>query len=200
MQFMADLFLTCDACHGRRFRDEVLDIKYHDKSIVDILEMTIDEAMAFFSHEGKPSAQEKRILSRLKPLQDVGLGYLRMGQSSSTLSGGEAQRIKLAFFLTKGVSDKPTLFIFDEPTTGLHFHDIHKLLVAFESLISHGHTIVVIEHNPDVIKSADWVIDLGLDGGEAGGHLVFAGTPEALAVSGNSHTGKFLSGKLDPTA
>ena len=128
MQFMADLYLTCESCKGKRYKEEVLDVKYHEKTIVDILELTIDEAMDFFSNRNKPSAHEKRILARLKPLQDVGLGYLRLGQSSSTLSGGEAQRIKLAFFLTKGTNEKPTLFIFDEPTTGLHFHDIHKLL------------------------------------------------------------------------
>ncbi|MCX6248676.1 MAG: excinuclease ABC subunit UvrA [Bacteroidetes bacterium] len=196
MQFMADLYLTCENCKGKRYKEEVLDVKYHDRTIVDILDMTIDEAMDFFSHDNKSSTQEKRILARLKPLQDVGLGYLRMGQSSSTLSGGEAQRIKLAFFLTKGTSEKPTLFIFDEPTTGLHFHDIHKLLIAFESLISNGHTVLVIEHNLDVIKSADWVIDLGKEGGEEGGNLVFEGTPEQLAAFAGSYTGGYLKEKL----
>jgi excinuclease ABC subunit A len=199
MQFMADLYLTCESCKGKRFRDEVLDIRYREKTIVDILDMTIQEAMDFFAHDDKPSVSEKRILARLKPLQDVGLGYLRMGQSSSTLSGGEAQRIKLAFFLSKGASEKPTLFIFDEPTTGLHFHDIHKLLVSFESLLNHGHSIVVIEHNPEVIKSADWVIDLGKEGGEEGGHIVFEGTPEELVNSKESYTAKFLKGKTIPT-
>ena len=198
MQFMADLYLTCESCKGKRFRDEVLDIRYREKTIVDILDMTIQEAMDFFAHDDKPSVSEKRILARLKPLQDVGLGYLRMGQSSSTLSGGEAQRIKLAFFLSKGASEKPTLFIFDEPTTGLHFHDIHKLLVSFESLLNHGHSIVVIEHNPEVIKSADWVIDLGKEGGEEGGHIVFEGTPEELVKSKESYTAKFLKGKTIP--
>jgi len=196
MQFMADLYLTCESCKGKRFKDEVLDIKYRDKNIVDILDMAIDEALEFFGNGDKPTFQEKRILARLKPLQDVGLGYLRMGQSSSTLSGGEAQRIKLAFFLAKGTSEKPTLFIFDEPTTGLHFHDIHKLLIAYESLINNGHSVVVIEHNLEVIKSADWVIDLGKEGGDEGGNVVFAGTPEQLAKFEDSYTGSFLREKL----
>jgi len=197
MQFMADLYLTCDNCKGKRFKEEVLDIRYHDKTIVDILDMTIDQAMEFFLYDGKPSTHEKRILARLKPLQDVGLGYLRMGQSSSTLSGGEAQRIKLAFFLAKGRSENPTLFIFDEPTTGLHFHDIHKLLVAFESLIGNGHSILVVEHNQEVIKCADWIIDLGKEGGEEGGNLVFEGTPEELVKVEGSYTGMYLSKKLE---
>jgi excinuclease ABC subunit A len=196
MQFMADLYLTCEHCKGTRFKEEVLDVKYREKSIVDILDMSIDDAMEFFGNGGKHTTHEKRILARLKPLQDVGLGYLRMGQSSSTLSGGEAQRIKLAFFLTKGISEKPTLFIFDEPTTGLHFHDIHKLLIAFESLISNGHSVLVIEHNLEVIKSADWVIDLGKEGGEEGGNVVFAGTPEQLANFKDSYTGQYLKEKL----
>jgi excinuclease ABC subunit A len=196
MQFMADIFLTCESCKGHRFKEEVLDIKYREKTIVDILEMTIDEALEFFMGETKAHALEKRIIARLKPLQDVGLGYLRMGQSSSTLSGGEAQRIKLAFFLSKGTNEKATLFIFDEPTTGLHFHDIHKLLVAFESLIENGHSILVIEHNLEVIKSADWVIDLGKEGGDEGGRIVFEGTPEELAGCGDSYTGAFLKEKM----
>jgi len=196
MQFMADLFLPCESCKGKRFREEVLDVKYREMTIVDILNMTVDEAMDFFNHESKPSAYEKRILLKLKPLQDVGLGYLRLGQSSSTLSGGEAQRIKLAFFLSKGSSEKPTLFIFDEPTTGLHFHDIHKLLLAFDSLIVHGHTILVIEHNPEVIKCADWAIDLGKEGGDEGGNVVFEGTPEELAKCEGSYTGYYLKEKL----
>ena len=197
MQFMADLYLPCESCQGKRFKDEVLDVKYREKSVVDILNMTVDEAMEFFLHNQKPSAHEKRILIKLKPLQDVGLGYLRLGQSSSTLSGGEAQRIKLAFFLSKGVSEKPTLFIFDEPTTGLHVHDIHKLLVAFESLIGNGHSILVIEHNLEVIKCADWVIDLGKEGGDEGGNVVFEGTPEGLARVEDSHTGYYLKEKLN---
>ena len=196
MQFMADLFLPCESCHGKRFKEEVLDVKYHDKSIVDILNMTVDEAMEFFHKTSKCTAHEKHILAKLKPLQDVGLGYLRLGQSSSTLSGGEAQRIKLAFFLAKGTSEKPTLFIFDEPTTGLHVHDIHQLLLAFESLIRNGHSILVIEHNLEVIKCADWVIDLGKEGGDEGGHVVFEGTPENLAKVDESYTGYYLREKL----
>ena len=196
MQFMADIYLPCESCKGKRFKEEVLDVKIREKSVVDILEMTIEEAIEFFGQEIKPSAADKRIVARLKPLQDVGLGYLKMGQSSSTLSGGEAQRIKLAFFLTKGTNEKPTLFIFDEPTTGLHFHDIHKLLISFESLINNGHSVLVIEHNMEVIKSADWVIDLGKEGGESGGNVVFAGTPEDLAKCKDSYTGAFLVEKL----
>ena len=196
MQFMADLFLPCESCHGKRFKDEVLDVKYREKSVVDILNMTVDEAMEFFQQNQKSTVHEKHILAKLKPLQDVGLGYLRLGQSSSTLSGGEAQRIKLAFFLSKGISEKPTLFIFDEPTTGLHVHDIHKLLIAFESLIANGHSIVVIEHNQEVIKCADWVIDLGKEGGDAGGYIVFEGTPEELVKIGGSYTGYYLKEKL----
>jgi excinuclease ABC subunit A len=196
MQFMADLFLPCESCRGKRFKDEVLDVKYREKSVVDILNMTVDEAMDFFQHQNKPTVHEKRILAKMKPLQDVGLGYLRLGQSSSTLSGGEAQRIKLAFFLAKGISEKPTLFIFDEPTTGLHVHDIHKLLIAFESLIGNGHSILVIEHNQEVIKCADWVIDLGKEGGEEGGNIVFEGTPDDLVKVEDSYTGFYLRGKL----
>jgi excinuclease ABC subunit A len=199
MQFMADIYLTCENCKGKRFKEEVLDIKFREKTIVDILDMTIDESLEFFRTETKSHAAEKKIIARLKPLQDVGLGYLRMGQSSSTLSGGEAQRIKLAFFLSKGTNEKPTLFIFDEPTTGLHFHDIHKLLVAFESLISNGHSILVIEHNLEVIKAADWVIDLGKEGGDEGGYVVFEGTPEGLAACKHSYTGVFLKEKIKVT-
>jgi len=197
MQFMADLFLPCESCHGKRFKDEVLDIKYREKSVVDILNMTVDEAMEFFHQDYKTTSHEKHILAKLKPLQDVGLGYLRLGQSSSTLSGGEAQRIKLAFFLSKGISESPTLFIFDEPTTGLHVHDIQKLLIAFESLIGNGHSILVIEHNQEVIKCADWVIDLGKEGGDAGGYVVFEGTPEELVKVEDSYTGFYLKEKLD---
>jgi excinuclease ABC subunit A len=196
MQFMADLYLPCESCQGKRFKDEVLDVKYREKSVVDILNMTVDEAMEFFQENHKSTTQEKRILAKLKPLQDVGLGYLRLGQSSSTLSGGEAQRIKLAFFLSKGISEKPTLFIFDEPTTGLHVHDIHKLLIAFESLIGNGHSILVIEHNLEVIKCADWVIDLGKEGGDEGGYVVFEGTPEELVKVDGSYTGYYLKEKL----
>ncbi|NQV02347.1 MAG: ATP-binding cassette domain-containing protein, partial [Bacteroidia bacterium] len=161
-----------------------------------VLEMTVDEAIDFFAHDSKPLTSEKRILSRLQSLQNVGLGYLKLGQSSSTLSGGEAQRIKLAFFLSKGNTDKPTLFIFDEPTTGLHFHDIRKLLIAFDSLIQIGHSVLVVEHNLEVVKSADWVIDLGKEGGEEGGNLVFAGTPEDLVKCKESYTGFYLREKI----
>ncbi|MCX6286123.1 MAG: excinuclease ABC subunit UvrA [Bacteroidetes bacterium] len=195
MQFMADIYLTCESCKGKRFREEVLDVKLKEKNIVDILNMTVDEAIDFFGKESK-HAGEKRIASRLKSLQDVGLGYLHLGQSSSTLSGGEAQRIKLAFFLSKGATEKPTLFIFDEPTTGLHFHDIHKLLISFESLIQHGHSVLVIEHNQEVVKFADWVIDLGKEGGDPGGYIVFEGTPEGLAACNDSYTGFYLKEKI----
>ncbi len=196
MQFMADIYLTCESCDGKRFKDEVLDIKYQDKNISNVLDMTINQAVGFFGHDEKAKAGQKRILSKLQPLQDVGLGYLKLGQSSSTLSGGEAQRIKLASFLTKGSSEKPTLFIFDEPTTGLHFHDISKLLDAFNALIENGHTILVIEHNPEVIKTADWVIDLGPEGGDKGGEIIFEGTPEKLAEVKKSYTGQFIARKI----
>lgn len=196
MQFMADIYLTCEACGGKRYKDEVLDIAYHGKNISDVLDLTINQAVDFFGESKKPSANEKRIMTKLRPLQDVGLGYLKLGQASSTLSGGEAQRIKLASFLTKGASEHPTMFIFDEPTTGLHFHDISKLLDSFNALIENGHSVVVIEHNPEVIKSADWVIDLGPEGGDQGGHLVFEGTPEELANCRESYTGKFIAEKI----
>jgi len=196
MQFMADIFLTCESCNGKRFKDEVLDVTFNDKNISDVLNMTVNQAIDFFSVNEKSKAAEKRILSKLQPLQDVGLGYLKLGQSSSTLSGGEAQRIKLASFLTKGASEKPTLFIFDEPTTGLHFHDINKLLDAFNALIENGHTIIVIEHNPDVIKTADWIIDLGPEGGDKGGNIVFEGTPEDLIKTKGSYTGQFIAQKI----
>jgi len=188
MQFMADVYLECEVCHGRRFKEEVLDIQFAGKNIADLLELTIDDAIEFFRAGEKTSSSCKKIVQRLLPLQEVGLGYLKMGQSSNTLSGGEAQRIKLAFFLTKGQTEKPTLFIFDEPTTGLHFHDISKLMDAFNALIENGHSLVIIEHNPEVIKSADWIIDLGPEGGNEGGQLVFEGTPEALLTCDKSHT------------
>lgn len=188
MQFMADVYLECEVCHGRRFKEEVLDIQFAGKNIADLLELTIDDAIEFFRAGEKTSSYCKKIVQRLLPLQEVGLGYLKMGQSSNTLSGGEAQRIKLAFFLTKGQTEKPTLFIFDEPTTGLHFHDISKLMDAFNALIENGHSLVIIEHNPEVIKSADWIIDLGPEGGNEGGQLVFEGTPEALLTCDKSHT------------
>lgn len=196
MQFMADIHLTCDACKGKRYRDEVLDIRFNGLSIADVLELTIEQALDFFKKHASGNHTCQRIISKLKPLADVGLGYLELGQSSDTFSGGEAQRIKLASFLTKGASEAPTLFIFDEPTTGLHFHDIHKLLLAFNELIAKGHTVVVIEHNPEVIKSADWVIDLGPEGGEQGGFIVFEGTPEQLTGCSKSYTGMFLKEKL----
>ncbi|NVO18254.1 MAG: excinuclease ABC subunit UvrA [Bacteroidetes bacterium] len=196
MQFMADIQLTCDSCKGKRFKDEVLDVKFQDHSIADILDLTIEQSIEFFSkHDSKHNSCSK-IVAKLKPLSDVGLGYLKLGQSSDTFSGGEAQRIKLASFLSKGASETPTLFIFDEPTTGLHFHDISKLLIALNELIVKGHSVIVIEHNPDVIKTADWVIDLGPEGGDQGGFVVFEGTPEKLAECEKSYTGKYVKDKL----
>ena len=192
MQFMADVELVCEACGGKRFRDEILEVKYRGKSIYDVLEMTVDDAIAFFG-EDKKDPTCKRIVERLKPLQDVGLGYIKLGQSSSTLSGGESQRVKLASFLTKDSAQGGVMFIFDEPTTGLHFHDINKLLAAFNALIERGHTIVIVEHNMDVIKCADWVVDLGPKAGTGGGRVVFEGTPRALEQCPDSYTGKFLS-------
>ncbi|GET23450.1 excinuclease ABC subunit UvrA [Prolixibacter denitrificans] len=193
MQFMADISLTCESCGGKRFKQDILEVHYRDKSIYDVLEMTVNQAIDFFSEKAKTA--EKRIVKKLRPLQDVGLGYLKLGQSSSTLSGGESQRIKLASFLAKE-KDSPTLFVFDEPTTGLHFHDIRKLLDAFNALISRGHSIIVIEHNLDVIKSADWIIDLGPEGGDKGGNIVFEGTPEKLVECKESYTGEYLKPKL----
>jgi len=194
MQFMADVHLVCDSCHGRRFKEEVLEVCFDGKSIYDILELTVDEAIYFFGlHKG---ATEKAIARKLTPLASVGLGYVKLGQSSSTLSGGESQRVKLASFLGAEKDNASMLFIFDEPTTGLHFHDIRKLLDAFNALISKGHSVLIIEHNPDVIKTADWIIDLGPEGGEAGGYVVFEGTPEGLAQCDKSHTGRFLKRKL----
>ena len=189
MQFMADLVLECEACGGKRFKREVLDVKFHDKSIYDILEMTVNQAVEFFTLHN-----QKRIVQRLLPLQEVGLGYIKLGQSSSTLSGGENQRVKLAYYLSQEKT-QPTLFIFDEPTTGLHFHDISRLLHAFNALIERGHTIVIIEHNLDVVKCADHVIDLGPDGGREGGTIVAAGTPEEVA-QGDGHTARYLREKL----
>jgi len=196
MQFMADIFLTCETCGGKRFREEVLDIKYREKDINDILKMTINQAVDFFSGTPGQHSTERKITEKLKPLHDVGLGYLELGQPSSTLSGGEAQRVKLAFFLSKGISEAPTLFIFDEPTTGLHFHDISRLRDAFFALIEKGHTILVIEHNMEVIKCADWIIDLGPEGGEKGGYIVFEGIPEELIKSQNSYTAQYLKEKI----
>ena len=189
MQFMADLVLECEACHGHRFKHDILDVKYNGKNIDDVLNMTISEAIQFF--EGNAT-----IVKRLKTLEDVGLGYIKLGQNSSTLSGGENQRVKLAYFIGQEKQD-PTLFIFDEPTTGLHFHDIHKLLEAFDALIARGHSILIIEHNMEVIKCADYVIDLGPDGGDKGGNLVIAGTPEDVARCKESLTGQYLKDKLE---
>lgn len=190
MQFMNDLVLECESCHGKRFKSDILEVKYEGKSVYDILNMTINQAVEFFTEH-----KQKKIIQKMKPLQDVGLGYIKLGQTSSTLSGGENQRIKLAYYLSQERAT-PTLFIFDEPTTGLHFHDIKKLLAAFDALISRGHTILIIEHNLDVIKCADHVIDLGPEGGEAGGNLVIAGTPEEVAKCAYSYTGQYLQDKL----
>ena len=191
MQFMADVHLECDVCKGKRFKKEVLEVKFDGKSIDDILNLTIDDAVAFFSEN-----LVTKIASKLKPLQDVGLGYVKLGQSSSTLSGGEAQRIKLASFLVKGNTKDKALFIFDEPTTGLHFHDIQKLLASFNALIDKGHSIIIIEHNIELIKCADYIIDLGLEGGKNGGNLIFQGIPEELAKNKKSYTAKYLAEKL----
>jgi len=194
MQFMADVELTCESCKGMRFKKDILDVRYHEKNIYDMLEMTIDEAIDFFnSHPGK---NEKRIIEKLKPLSDVGLGYIKMGQSSSTLSGGESQRVKLAYFLSQERTNGHILFIFDEPTTGLHFHDINKLLKSINALVDHGHSVILIEHNQEVIKSSDWIIDLGPEGGENGGWVVYEGKPEDLAKCKESYTGKYLAPKL----
>lgn len=190
MQFMADLTLQCDACHGKRFKKEILDVCFHEKSIYDVLNMTVSEAIDFFTQY-----DQKQIATKLKPLQDVGLGYIKLGQSSSTLSGGENQRVKLAYFIGQE-RQEPTLFIFDEPTTGLHFHDIHKLLVSFNTLIDKGHSIVVIEHNMDIIKNGDYIIDLGPEGGNKGGNIVVTGTPEEIIKCKESLTGKYLKDKL----
>ncbi|MFN7910769.1 MAG: excinuclease ABC subunit UvrA [Bacteroidota bacterium] len=196
MQFMADIELVCETCKGKRFKAETLEVTYQQKSISDVLEMTVDDAIVFFSVE-KDNKTCKKILEKLQALQAVGLGYVQLGQSSSTLSGGEAQRIKLASFLIQINNTQPTLFVFDEPTTGLHFHDVSKLLKSFEALLAKGHSIVVIEHNLDVIKCADWLIDMGPEGGEEGGTVVFGGTPEDLAKSKKSFTGHYLKEKLN---
>ncbi len=192
MQFMADLVLECESCHGKRFKSDTLEVKFHDVNIYDVLEMTVNQAIEFFTQYG-----QTKISKRLRPLQDVGLGYIKLGQSSSTLSGGENQRVKLAYYLSQEKAD-PTLFIFDEPTTGLHFHDIRKLLEAFDALICRGHSIVIIEHNLDVVKCADHVIDLGPEGGDKGGYVVATGTPEEVAACAASYTGQFLQEKLNP--
>jgi excinuclease ABC subunit A len=190
MQFMADLVLDCESCHGKRFKTDTLEVRFQDMNIYDVLEMTVNQAIEFFT-----KYNQKKISKKLTPLQEVGLGYIKLGQPSSTLSGGENQRVKLASYLSQEKTD-PTLFIFDEPTTGLHFHDIRKLLEAFEALIHRGHSILIIEHNMDVIKCADHVIDLGPEGGSKGGNLVACGTPEEVVACEKSCTGKFLKEKL----
>ncbi|RZL34562.1 MAG: ATP-binding cassette domain-containing protein, partial [Pedobacter sp.] len=189
MQFMADIYLPCEACGSKRFKQQVLDVTYQDKNVSDILDMTIDQAVEFF-------VKEPKIMAKLQPLVDVGLGYVHLGQSSNTLSGGEAQRIKLASFLIKGNNAQKAVFIFDEPTTGLHFHDIKKLLKALNTLIEQGSTVIVIEHNMDMIKCADWVIDIGPEGGDKGGNVVFEGKPEDLQHVAESYTGQYLKTHL----
>ena len=188
---MADVHLECDTCGGKRFKKEVLEVKFENASIDDVLNMTIDDAITFFEKHG-----QTKVVSKLNPLQAVGLGYVTLGQSSSTLSGGEAQRIKLASFLVKGTTKDKALFIFDEPTTGLHFHDIKKLLKSFDELITRGHSVIVIEHNIELIKCADHIIDLGPEGGENGGQLLAQGTPESIIQSKSSFTANYLREKL----
>jgi excinuclease ABC subunit A len=195
MQFMADIHLECEACSGKRFKEEILEVLFNEKSIYDLLEMTVDDAIDFFKYNNTNNAV-KKIIEKLSALQEAGLGYIHLGQSSSTLSGGEAQRIKLASFLLKGSTDGTTLFIFDEPTTGLHFHDIKKLLHAFNALVENGHSILIIEHNLEVIKCADWIIDMGPEGGEGGGNIMFEGTPENMIQSKIGHTSQYLAEKL----
>ena len=190
MQFMADIYLTCESCGGKRFMQDVLEVEYKGKSISDVLEMTVNEAVSFF--EDKP-----RIADRIKVLQDVGLGYVQLGQSSNTLSGGEAQRVKLAYFLSLGKGETQNLlFIFDEPTTGLHFHDIAQLLNAINRLVDRGNSVILIEHNVEMIKCADWIIDLGPEGGDEGGNIVFEGTPEEMITNGTGYTAEALKGKI----
>lgn len=188
---MADVQLPCEACNGKRFQKEVLEITFEGKNIDNILTMTVDDALAFFK-----TTNQNKIFQKIQPLQDVGLGYVQLGQSSSTLSGGEAQRIKLASFLVKGTTKEKALFIFDEPTTGLHFHDIKKLLTSFDALIDKGHSIIVIEHNLDMIKCADYIIDLGPEGGENGGKILAVGKPEEIIKNKKSITGTYLKEKL----
>ena len=188
MQFLADVHLVCESCGGKRFKEEVLEVSFREKNIYDVLQMSVDEAIDFFNLDKESAA----IARAIQPLSDVGLGYIKLGQSSDTLSGGEAQRVKLASFLGKGRAGNKILFIFDEPTTGLHFHDIRKLLASFQALIEQGHSILVIEHNTDVIRCADWLIELGPEAGDGGGELVYAGKPEGIRKVKASHTGKFL--------
>jgi excinuclease ABC subunit A len=190
MQFMADIFLRCESCNGKRFKQEVLEVEYNGKNVSDILDMTVEEALEFFR-------DKKSIYEKILPLYEVGLGYVKLGQSSNSLSGGEAQRVKLASFLGKNSGEGNILFIFDEPTTGLHFHDISKLLKAINALVDQGHSVIVIEHNLEVIKCADWIIDLGPEGGEKnGGKLMFAGTPEDMVSNGEGYTAEFLRTKI----
>ena len=193
---MDEIQLTCEACNGKRYKEETLEINFNSKNISELLELTIDDAIEFF-RKAKENKTCSRIIEKLLPLQAVGLGYVQMGQSSSTLSGGEAQRIKLASFLGAASGNTPTLFIFDEPTTGLHFHDILKLLKSFDALIQNGHSIVVVEHNLEIIKCADWIIDLGPEGGNEGGNIVFEGTPENLVKEKKSYTGHYLKEKFN---
>jgi excinuclease ABC subunit A len=194
MQFLADVHLTCEVCNGKRFKEEVLDVQYKGKNVFEVLEMSVDESVDFFATPpgGGGAREGVAIVNTIKPLSDVGLGYVKLGQSSDTLSGGEAQRVKLASFLGKGKSAGKILFVFDEPTTGLHFHDIKKLLASFNALIEQGHSIIVIEHNTDVIKSADWVIDLGPEAGADGGFLIYAGKPAGIKKVGQSWTAQFM--------
>ncbi|MBP5711614.1 MAG: ATP-binding cassette domain-containing protein, partial [Prevotella sp.] len=201
MQFMADLELECEECHGKRFKRDILDVKFEGKDISEVLDMTVSEAIEFFSDASRRITQKSMsqlsalVAERLQPLEDVGLGYIKLGQNSSTLSGGENQRVKLAYFIGQE-RQEPTLFIFDEPTTGLHFHDIQRLLHAFDALIERGHTILVVEHNLDVVKCADYIIDLGPDGGDHGGSIVCCGTPEEVVQCPKSITGLFLKSKI----
>lgn len=195
MQFMADVTMVCEECGGKRFKPEVLEVRYRGRNIDDILSMSVDEAISFFAEDSDPLSQD--IARKLQPLQDVGLGYIGLGQSSNTLSGGESQRIKLAYFLSLSRNSRKSgrmLFIFDEPTTGLHFYDVEKLLKSFDALLEAGHSLVVVEHNPDVIRAADWVIDLGPDAGDRGGEIVFEGLPEDLASAG-TFTSKYICQK-----
>ncbi len=185
MQFLADVHLTCEVCGGKRFKEEILEVTYKNKNVFDVLEMSVDEAIDFFY-------EEKNIVKAIQPLSSVGLGYIKLGQSSDTLSGGEAQRVKLASFLGKGKGNGKILFIFDEPTTGLHFHDIKKLLDSFHALIEQGHSIIVIEHNMEVIRSADWIVDLGPEAGDGGGDVIYAGVPDEIKRVKDSYTGKFF--------
>ena len=195
MQFMADVYLVCESCGGKRFKDEVLDVKYKNKSIYDVLEMSVQEAVDFFGAD-KESNTAKKITTKLSTLAQVGLGYIKLGQTSNTLSGGENQRLKLAQFLLSEKKDLHTLFIFDEPSTGLHFYDIHNLLNAINALINRGNSVVIIEHDPEIIKCADYIIDLGPDGGKIGGNIVATGTPEEIAKCKKSYTGQYIKKKI----